>query len=115
MTNCFRPALATLLTYVRDSRLVAILTKSHSYKKWIAGIILDVRQYYLDSGDLVPLGLAVVEAARHLPPAQIELPLRAAAQTRSVRTAVTREGATHFGMPAPKDPRHQAPDSSRNT
>jgi len=62
----------------------------------------------LQNRDLVSLRLAVVKAALHFPFAQIELSLRAAVQTRAIRTSVARKGAAHFCMPASKHSRHQA-------
>jgi hypothetical protein len=62
----------------------------------------------------VPLRLSVVKAPCHLPPAGIELALRAAIQTRTISAAVAGEGSAQVGMPAPKHAGHQAADSTGN-
>jgi len=56
---------------------------------------------------------AVVEAALHLPVPQVELPLGAAVQARTVGAAVAGEGTAHVNMPATEDTRHQAVEFAR--
>jgi hypothetical protein len=51
--------------------------------------------------------LAVIELARHLPVAKIELPLRATVETRPIRTPTVGKRAAHVRVPATEYSRHE--------